>query len=465
MSLQLSLPTEYDVVINLLLKVIREHLATIESINPKVNAIVTLPAEQAIADAEAADRALGRGDLVGPLHGLPVAHKDLVDTKGVRTTWGSPIFADNIPDQDALIVERLKQAGAITVGKTNTPEFGAGSQTYNEVFGETRNPYDLRKTCGGSSGGAAVALACGMVPIADGSDLGGSLRNPAGFCNVAGFRPSPGRVPVWPNIAGWYPLSVQGPMARTVEDIALMLSAIAGPDPRSPISISESGDSFRRPLDRDFKDVRIAWSKDLGGLPVDPDVTSTIEAQRPVFENLGCKLTEGEPDFSDADEAFHVWHAWRFEMAMGDLLEEHRHQMKDTVIWNIEAGEKLTGKDVSRAEQKCTELYHRVREFLTEHEYLICPVSQVHPFDIEKRYTTEINGTQLDTYIDWMKSCYFISVTGCPAISVPCGFTEDGLPVGVQIVGRHHDDWGVLQLAYAFQQATEFWKQRPEICS
>ena len=303
-----------------------------------------------------------------------------------------------------------------------------------------------------------------MVPIADGSDLGGSLRNPAGFCNVVGFRPSPGRVPIWPNVAGWFPLSVQGPMARTVEDVALMLSAIAGPDSRSPISIEVSGDPFRLPLDRDFKNTRIAWSQDLGGLPVDPRITSALEAQRSVFETLGCEVVEGEPDFSGADEAFLVWRAWRFELAYGDLLEDHRNQMKDTVIWNVEAGRELTGKDVSRAEQKRTELYHRVREFLTDHEFLVCPVSQAPPFEIEKRYITEINGVQLDTYVDWMKSCYFISVTGCPAISVPCGFTEGGLPVGLQIVGRHHDDWGVLQLAYAFEQATEFWKQAPAIC-
>ena len=446
------------------LEVTQACLSEIDRLNPKVNAIVTLTADQAIADAKAADEAQSRGDLLGPLHGLPVAHKDLVNTKGIRTTLGSPIFADNVPDHDALIVERLKLAGAITVGKTNTPEFGAGSQTFNEVFGETLNPYDLTKTCGGSSGGAAVALACGMVPIADGSDLGGSLRNPAGFCNIVGFRPSPGRVPVWPNVAGWFPLSVQGPMARTVEDVALMLSTIAGPDSRSPISIEEPGDRFRLPLDRDFKNTRIAWSQDLGGLPVDPRITSTLEAHRSVFETLGCEVVEGEPDFGGADEAFQVWRAWRFELAYGDLLEDHRNQMKDTVIWNVEAGRELTGKDVSRAEQKRTELYHRVREFLTDHEFLVCPVSQVPPFEIEKRYITEINGVQLDTYIDWMKSCYFISVTGCPAISVPCGFTEGGLPVGLQIVGRHHDDWGVLQLAYAFEQATEFWKQAPAIC-
>jgi len=437
------------------------HLSQIESVNGQVNAVVTLTADQALEDAKAADQALASGNLLGPLHGLPVVHKDLVDTKGVLTTMGSPIFANNIPDQDALIVERLKSSGAITVGKSNTPEFGAGSQTFNPVFGATRNPYDTSKTCGGSSGGAAVALASRMVPIADGSDLGGSLRNPANYCNVVGFRPSPGRVPVWPTTAAWYPLSVQGPMARTVEDAALMLSAIAGPDRRSPISIDETGERFRSPLDRDFSNTQIAWSDDLGGLPVDTAVTTTLQAHRHLFEDLGCLIRDGEPSFDGADEAFQVWRAWRFELGFGDLLDEHRDQMKDTVIWNIEAGRALSGHDVSRAEKKRTELYHRVQDFLTDHEFLICPVSQVPPFDIDTPYIKEINGVQMDTYIDWMRSCYYISVTGCPAISVPCGFTEAGLPVGVQIVGRHHDDWGVLQLAYAFQEATAFWKQYP----
>jgi len=442
-------------------EVMEAHLAQIERVNPAVNAIVTLLPEQAMAQAMAADEALARGEQVGPLHGLPIAHKDLVNTRGIRTTSGSPIFKDFVPDHDALIVERLKKAGAITIGKTNTPEFGAGSQTYNEVFGETLNPYDTTKTCGGSSGGAAVALACGMIPIADGSDLGGSLRNPASFCNVVGFRTSPGRVPVWPTPTGWFPLAVQGPLARTVQDAALMLSTIAGPDPRSPIAIAEPGGKFARPLQRDFRGVRIAWSRDLGGLPVDPRVTAAIDNQRHSFEALGCVIEDGEPDFTDADEIFKVWRAWRFELALGELLPTHRDQMKDTVIWNIEEGTKLSGSQIGRAERKRTELYHRVREFMERYEFLILPVSQVPPFDVKQRYVTEINGVPMDTYIDWMKSCYYISVTGLPAISVPCGFTPEDLPVGVQIVGRHQDDWGVLQLAHAFEQATGFWKRTP----
>ena len=444
-------------------EVLEAHLDQVERVNPKVNAIVTLVAEQALERAADADEALARGDDVGPLHGIPVAHKDMVLTKGIRTTFGSPIFKDLVPDEDALIVERLSNAGAITVGKTNTPEFGAGSQTYNEVFGETLNPYDTTKTCGGSSGGAAVALACGMVPLAGGSDMGGSLRNPANFCNMVGLRPSPGRVPIWPARAAWATLTVQGPMARTVQDVALLLGAIAGPDARSPISISEPGSLFSRPLAREFRGVRVAWSRDLGGLPVDPAVTAAIDAQRHVFESLGCEIEDGEPDFADADEVFQTLRAWSFELVRGDLLADHRRQMKETVVWNIEQGQRLSGPDIGRAEVKRTALFHRVRAFMETHEFLVLPVNQVPPFPVEQRYVDQINGVKMDTYIDWMKSCYYITVVGLPAISVPCGFTPDGLPVGVQIVGRHHDDFGVLQLAYAFEQATGFWKRRPPV--
>jgi len=445
-------------------EVMQAHLAQIEQVNPKVNAIVTqIPSEQVLATADTADDALAHGENVGHLHGLPIAHKDVVPTKDLRTTWGSPIFKDFIPDHDGLIVQRLKKAGAITIGKTNTPEFGAGSQTFNQVFGKTVNPYDTTKTCGGSSGGAAVALACGMIPLADGSDMGGSLRNPGNFCNIVGFRTSPGRVPVWPSPVAWFPIPVQGPMARTVKDVALMLSVIAGPNPCSPISIAESGNLFARPLDHDFKDVSIAWSKDLGELPVDPQVTQALENQRHVFEDLGCIVEEGQPDFSGADEIFKVWRAWRFELQFTELLKTHRELMKDSVIWNIEQGQKLTGPQIGRAEVQRTELYHRVRKFMKIHEFLICPVSQVPPFDINQRWVQEINGVRMNTYIDWMKSCYYITVTGLPAISVPCGFTQEGLPVGIQIVGRHNDDFRVLQLAHAFEQATGVWKRRPPV--
>ncbi|MEO7908258.1 MAG: amidase [Roseiflexaceae bacterium] len=444
-------------------ELLEAHLAQIDRVNPRVNAIITLVAEQALAQARAADAALARGDPIGPLHGLPIAHKDLVATKGIRTTSGSPIYANLVPDHSALIVERIQRAGAITIGKTNVPEFGAGSQTFNPVFGATLNPYDTSKTCGGSSGGAAVALACGMMPIADGSDMGGSLRNPAGYCNVVGLRPAPGRVPSWPTQSAWDTLSVGGPMARTVADVALLLSAIAGPDSRSPIALAEPGSRFAQPLDRNFRGTRMAWSRDLGGLPIDPRVTAVIDAQRHTFEQLGCTIEDREPDFADADEIFKVLRAWSFESSHGELLRTQRDQLKDTVIWNIEAGMLLSGSDIARAERQRTALYQHMHKFMETYEFLICPVSQVPPFDVTQPYIREINGVPMETYIDWMRSCYYISVTGHPAISVPCGFTPEGLPVGVQIVGRHQDELGVLQLAYAFEQATELWKRKPPI--
>jgi amidase len=252
-------------------------------------------------------------------------------------------------------------------------------------------------------------------------------------------------------------------MARTVEDIALMLSTIAGPDPRSPIAISESGSLFSQPLKRKFKGVRVAWSRDLGGLPVDFRVTEAIDAQRHVFESLGCLIEDHEPDFSDADEIFKIWRAWYFALALSEHLETQRNKLKDTVIWNIEEGMKLSGPQTGEAERKRTELYHRVRKFMETYEFLILPVSQVPPFDVGQRYVKEINGEKMETYIDWMKSCYYVTTTGFPAISVPCGFTKDGLPVGVQIVGRHRDDLGVLQLAYAFEQASGFWQKKPPV--
>jgi amidase len=304
-----------------------------------------------------------------------------------------------------------------------------------------------------------------MVPLADGSDLGGSLRNPANFCNVVGFRTAPGRVPVYPVRDVWSPFSVEGPMARTVQDVALFLSVLAGPDRRVPISIAEPGSTFLQPLGRDFRGVRIAWNRNFGGLPVDSRVTATIDAQRHVFAALGCIIEDGSPDFSDADEIFKTWRAWRFESRYGELLHTHRHLLKDTVIWNTEAGQHITGPQLARIESKRTDLYHRVREFMETSEFMICPVNQVPPFDVKQRYITEINGVQLETYIDWMRSCYCITVTGLPAISVPCGFTPEGLPVGVQIVGRHQDELGVLQLAYAFEQATHMWQQRPPVAA
>jgi amidase len=321
------------------------------------------------------------------------------------------------------------------------------------VFGSTLNPYDRARTCGGSSGGAAVALATGMLPIADGSDMGGSLRNPASFCSVVGLRPSPGRVPVWPSPTAWSTLSVDGPMARTTADVALLLSAMAGPDPRSPIAIGEAGAGFAAPLDRDFKGVRIAWWKDLGGVPVDRRVRDVVDAQRGIFESLGCIVEEAEPDFADFDVVFKTVRALAFLTGVAPRVAGHRDQVKETIRWEIERGERLTVVEIAWAETKRTEIYHRMRAFMERYEFFVLPVSQVPPFSVEQPYITEIEGVAMETYIDWMKSCYYISIVGNPAISVPCGFTPEGLPVGLQIVGRHRDDWGLLQIAHAFETA------------
>ena len=444
-------------------EVMAAFLTQIERVNPQVNAIPTLLPERAEAGAEAADRALAAGEATGPLHGLPIAIKDLVATRGIRTTFGSPIYADHVPDQDEIIVERLRAAGAVIIGKTNTPEFGAGSQTFNPVFGKTRNPYDLERTCGGSSGGAAVSLACGMLPIADGSDLGGSLRNPASFCNVVGFRPSPGRVPQWPAEDLWEPLSVQGPIARSVADAALLLSAIAGPDPRVPIAIDEPGEVFRAPLERDFAGTRVAWSPDLGRYEVEPEVVEVCERSLPVLEDLGCSVECAHPDLRGADETFQVLRAWKTAAGREADYRAHRDRMKDTVIWNIERGLPLTGLDVARAIATRSALFQRAFEFFETYEYLVLPAVQVLPFSIDVPWVREINGKTMETYIDWMGLCYAITVTGLPAISVPCGFSREGLPVGLQIVGRHHRDFAVLQLAHAFEQATGHGRRRPEI--
>jgi amidase len=450
-------------------ELMRAFIAQIERVNPKVNAIVTFLPDEALQEAKRLDRALARPRTARPgaLAGLPIAYKDMIATQGIRTTFGSPIFRDHVPSADHIIVERLKAAGAITLGKTNTPEFAAGSQTFNKLFGATLNPYDTAKTCGGSSGGAAVAVACGMLPFADGSDLGASLRNPASFCNVVGFRPTPHRVPYYPADDAWQSLSVIGPLARTVRDAALLLAAMAGPDARSPGSIAEPGSIFAKPLARDFRKARVAWSRSLGGLPVDARVSAVLETQRKTFSDLGCIVEDAEPDLSGADEAFHVLRAVGFVQKYGELLKTHRPDMKDTVVWNIEEGLKLSGPQVARAMQLRSQVYQRMREFMTRYEFLLLPVSQVPPFPVTQPYVTEINGVKLDNYLDWMKTCYEITMTSHPAISVPAGFTNDepALPVGLQIVGRYRDDFGVLQLAHAFEQATGIYRRRPPLAS
>ena len=440
-----------------------EHLKQIDRVNPQVNAIVTLVADQAIAAAARADEMQAHGETLGPLHGLPVAHKDLIDTAGVRTTYGSPLLKDHIPTEDNLLVTRMRTAGAIFIGKTNVPEFGAGSQTFNRVFGATRNPYDLTKTCGGSSGGAAVALACGMVPVASGSDSGGSLRNPAAWCNIVGFRPSIGRVPNPSDHFGWSTLWTNGCLGRSSADLALALSTIAGPDINTPLSSNEPGSLFARPLERDFRGVRMAWFKDLNGIPIDPRVRTAVDAQCGIFESLGCIIEQAEPDFAPAEISYRILRAWSSAAGYGKGLQRYPDGFKDTLTAEIKEGLALSGNDIARAEIAHTEIWRRFQSFMEKYEYFILPTTQLPPFDVNTPWPTAINGVHLTNYIDWMKSCWYISATGNPAVSVPAGFSPGGLPVGLQIVGRDRQDFSVLQLAHAFEQATNFARRRPKI--
>jgi amidase len=440
-------------------EVMRAFVAQVERVNPKVNAVVTFLPEEALKAAKAMDRRKEKPLLAG----LPIAFKDMMATKGIRTTYGSPIFANNIPAEDNLLVERVKAAGAITLGKTNTPEFAAGSQTFNAVFGATLNPYDVSKTCGGSSGGAAVAVACGMLPFADGGDFAASLRNPGNYCNVVGFRPSPGRVPAYPQANPWSNMSELGPMGRSVEDAAFLLAAMAGPDGRSPVAYPEPGSVFLKNLDRKFRRTRIAWSRDLGGLPMDPRVPAVLEPHRATFKALGCAVEDAEPDFEGAKEAFETLRAFVFVHRNGENLKKHRDKLKDDIVWNVEQGLALTTEQLAKAEAKRAQLFQRMRALLEKHEFLVCPVNQLPPYSIDTEWPREIAGVKMDNYLDWMKSCYYITLTGHPAISVPAGFTPEGLPVGIQIVGRYRDDFGVLQLAHAFERATQHWKRRPPV--
>ena len=437
-------------------------LARIDAVNPRLNAVVTLVPDRATGRADEADAAVARGDELGPLHGLPVAHKDLEPTAGIRTTMGSPIFADWVPDTDGLPVERLRSAGAVTIGKTNTPEFGAGSNTFNPVFGTTRNPYDPSVTCGGSSGGAAVALATGMVPIADGSDMGGSLRNPASFCNIVGLRPSAGRVPTWPNRAPWSPLATAGAMARSVDDLALQMQALAGPDPRIPISLPERGESFADVITQPPADptgLRVAWTPDLG-LPTDRAVRDALAFVPDRLSELGCDIVDDAPDLSDAGEVFQVLRAWHFELSVGELYDRVPEQLKDSVRWNVQFGRSLTLTDHARAAAGHADVVERSRRFFERYDVLALPAVQVVPFPVETEWPTEIDGTAMPTYVDWMRSCSDISLTGCPAMSMPAAFTPDGLPVGVQFVGPPRNDIELMRFAKAWELAVPAGERR-----
>ncbi len=427
-------------------EVLDAHLVRIEQVNPTINAVVTLSVERAVADATRADEAYAQRRHLGPLHGLPIAHKDLAMTAGIRTTLGSPIFADHVPDEDELIIARLRAAGCVTVGKTNTPEFGAGSHTFNEVFGVTRNPYDPSRSAGGSSGGAAAALAAGMVPLADGSDLGGSLRNPASFCNVVGLRPTPGTVPSWPNSDPLDPLSTDGPMARCAADVALLLGVIAGPHPHVPM---RGAVGPFEPLERSLNGLRVAWGPSAAGLPIDLEVRGALAEVPGRFISHGCVVDEAFPDLTGASEIFQTLRAVVFERGLGQLYDDRGAELKDTVRWNVELARTLTAADVGRAVRERSLLQQRVHAFFERFDVLALPTVQVVPFPVEFDWVREIDGVPMTNYLEWMRSCTDITVTGCPAMSVPGGYTASGLPVGLQLVARPGAELLLLQVAHA----------------
>jgi amidase len=444
-------------------EVMAAHLDRINRFNPAINAIVSrLPDDRCLSLAAAADTQLDAGMGVGPLHGLPIAFKDTEAAIGFPCTQGSPIFRDFMPAADSVVVERLRRAGAIAIGKTNVPEFAMGSHTYNNVFGTTRNPYDTTRSAGGSTGGGAAAVATGMLPFADGSDLGGSLRNPASFNNVVGLRPSVGLVPLGP-AALPYGFGVKGAIARCVDDVGLVLSVVAGAEAGDPATYPSDPASFANSRERDAHGVRVAWSLDLGRLPLDPHVRSALEPVRGTLEQLGCTVDDACPDLRDAEEVFLTIRRWRSWHVLGPLLAQHREAIKPEALEEIEAGARISGAEVAQAMTQHVALMQRVRAFQERYEFLACAVSQVQPFDAALTWPREIAGVRMESYVDWMKSSYLISATWCPAISLPAAFTSDGLQVGVQIVGRYREDARLLEFARVIEAALPAGRIRPPV--
>ncbi|GAA4832778.1 amidase [Garicola koreensis] len=443
-------------------ELVEAHLQRIEEVNPVINAVVTVDADGALAAAAEADRTRASGVPVGALHGLPMTHKDTHRTRGMRTTMGSPVFTDHVPDQDDLIIARLRQAGVISTGKNNVPEFAAGSHTFNSVLGTTTNPYAPDRSAGGSSGGLAAAVAARIQPLGDGSDMGGSLRIPASFCNVVGFRPSYGVIPAPSptNDEQW--LATPGPMSRSVEDAALFMSAAAGPVPQLPSAAPLNGSSFSGALNTDMRGVRIGWSADFGiGIPVEPEVVETLEAQLSVFEELGAVVEEATIDFSEADAVFHATRAMTFAEQYGELVRTHRDDIKPEVVWNVEEGWSLSAEQRVETTAASARLQQHVRTYFDTYDLFLSPAAQVLPFNASLRYPQRVAGTESETYLDWMRSASVLSATALPVLSVPGGFTAEGLPVGFQMAAAHYRDVQLLGWGAAFEQRTQFTAQRP----
>lgn len=439
------------------LELIDAAVSRIEQTDSKINALPTLCVERA---REHARRLMAR-DNPGLLRGLPIAVKDLDDVAGVRTTYGSPIFANHVPERSDFMVETLERQGAVVLAKSNTPEFGAGANTFNEVFGKTRNPWDTRLTCGGSSGGSAAALAVGQVWLATGSDLGGSLRIPASFCGVAALRPSPGRVAHGPAPVPFNGLSVVGPMGRNVADVALMLDAMVGEHPQDPLSLPAPARPFLDVVRRPTAPRRVAYSPNLGIAPVDREVASICQKAAASFADLGAEVELAAPDLSDAVETFQTLRAALFASEKADLLKTHGDMLKPEIVWNIERGLRLTAAEIGRAERARGELYRRTAAFLETYDLLLLPTVVAPPFDVDVRYLTEVEGVKFDNYVGWLVLTFAITLTACPAVSVPCGFTQSGLPVGLQMVGRPRGESALLSAAAMFEAAHDFASRVP----
>ena len=447
------------------LEVMETLLARIDAVNPRVNAIVTLARESALWEARRATAALRRGAPLPPLFGVPVAIKDVTATKGLRTTHGSKLFEDHVPDDDALVVQRLRAAGAIVIGKTNTPEFAFGPNTVNAVFGATRNPWNLALTSGGSSGGSAAALATGMCPLAEGTDLGGSLRGPAAYCGVIGFRTTPGLIPRYPSALAWDTYSVEGPMARTTADTALMLAVMAGPDDRSPISYEVDPREFTAAGTKaSIKDWRIAWSTDLGGLvPVDDEVRAVFERAVGVFRSLHARVESASPDLSDVPDIVRLTRGLLMVARHADKLPEHRAILQEGLVENTEQGLSLSARDIAQGELLRTRQWERVREFLETRDLFVIPTAATPPFPLDQPHVLMVNGQPVGKGMQRSFLTYAFSVMGLPAISIPCGFTRDGLPVGLQIVGKRRGEAAVLRAAAAFEDAHPWADHRPPV--
>ncbi|WP_338806232.1 amidase [Pseudomonas chlororaphis] len=449
-------------------EVMQTYLAHIERFNPRVNALVSLqPAEQLLAQADARDAELARGQYRGWMHGLPHAIKDLSLTQGIRTTLGSPLYKDFVPPRDGIMVERIKAAGAIIIGKSNTPEFGLGSQSYNPLFGATACAFDADKTAGGSSGGAAAALAMHLVPVADGSDMMGSLRNPAAFNNVIGFRPSQGRVPFDDSSDLFFDqLGYEGPMGRSVRDTALLLSVQAGADARAPLSITESGAAFTAPLERDFKGTRLGWLGNFNGyLPMEAGLLALCEATFADFESLGCRIEPVQPDFA-MPQLWSCWRTLRHWMVAGSLGAayadpQQRALLKPEARWEVENGLTLSASEVFAASVQRSNWYRAISRLFEDFDYLLLPSAQVFPFDKTLAWPQSINGVAMDTYHRWMEVVIPGTLSGCPVANVQAGFNKDGLPMGLQIIGKHQADFAVLQLAHAYEQASRWFQRCP----